>query len=98
MGTIWSRHIVQDYPTQGVRIPYQEYLQAGRSAETIACRIPPNALLNLSYVAEHVSDDVAVSVLERAIQSVERVREDGFVPGTGSVRKGGTRRMAMLIS
>ena len=77
---VWSRRITQEFPAQGVRIPYQEYLQKGRSAGDIMCLVPRGAMLAFSYVAEHVSDDVAVSILERVIQSVERV-EDRVVTG-----------------
>lgn len=76
---IWSRCITQDYPSQGLRLPYQEYLRAGLSTGDILCRVPRSAMLPFSYVGEHVSDDVAVAILERIIQSVERVKEDGHV-------------------
>lgn len=78
---IWSRRISQAYPDEGVRIPYQEYLRDGRSTEDIICRVPRSALLPFSYGGEHVSDDVAVAILERVIQSVERIRADGHVAG-----------------
>ena len=78
---VWSRRITQAYPDQGVRIPYQEYLQHGHPTDNIVCRIPRNALLPFSYGGEHVSDDVAVAILERVIQCVERVRADGHVAG-----------------
>ncbi|MCH8269134.1 MAG: type II toxin-antitoxin system YoeB family toxin, partial [Acidobacteria bacterium] len=78
---VWSRRITQDYPEQGVRIPYQEYLRNGHAADDIICRVPRNALLPFSYGGEHVSDDVAVAILERVLQCVERVRADGHVAG-----------------
>lgn len=78
---VWSRRVTQDFPEQGVRIPYQEYLQVGHPVEGMTCRVPASAMLPFSYVGEHVSDDVAVAILERIIQSVEQVRQDGLVPG-----------------
>ena len=78
---VWSRRITQAYPDQGVRIPYQEYLRDGHPTENIICRVPRNALLPFSYGGEHVSDDVAVAILERVIQCVERVAADGHVSG-----------------
>jgi len=78
---VWSRRISQAYPDQGVRIPYQEYLRGGHPTDDIICRVPRNALLSFSYGGEHVSDDVAVAVLERIIQCVERVAADGRVAG-----------------
>lgn len=78
---VWSRRITQDYPHQGVRLPYQEYVDQGHDAGSILCRVPKNALLSFSYVGEHVSDDVAVAILERAIQSIETVKSDRHVDG-----------------
>lgn len=76
---VWSRRIAQDYPEQGVRIPYQEYLRDGHSPDNIICRVPRNALLPFSYGGEHVSDDIAVAIIERVIQCVERVKDEGYV-------------------
>lgn len=78
---VWSRSITQAYPDQGVRIPYQEYVRHAHPTDEVICRIPRSALLPFSYGGEHVSDDVAVAVLERVIQCVERVRSDGHVVG-----------------
>jgi exodeoxyribonuclease V alpha subunit len=78
---IWTRTVTQDYPNQGFRLPYQEYIQAGHDPREIACNVPRSALLPFSYVGEHVSDDVAVGVLEQIIQSVRQVQEDGKVDG-----------------
>ena len=78
---VWSRRVTQDYPGQGVRIPYQEYLRGGRPMDGIICRIPRSAVPAFSYGGEHVSDDIAVTALERIIQSVEQVRADGHVDG-----------------
>ena len=76
---VWARRVTQAYPDQGIRLPYQEYLRDGHPTDDIVCRVPRNALLPFSYNAEHVSDDVAVAVLERVIQCVERVRTDGYI-------------------
>ena len=78
---LWTRSVTQDWPAQGFRLPYQEYLQQGYDPREIACYVPPNALLPFSFVAEHVTDDIAVGILERLIQSVERVERDGKVAG-----------------
>jgi exodeoxyribonuclease V alpha subunit len=78
---VWSRQITQDYPKQGVRIPYQEYLRAGYSTDSIICQVPQSAVWRFSYVEEHVTDDVAVAIIEQVIQSVEQVRAEGRIPG-----------------
>jgi len=76
---VWTRAVTQDSPAQGFRLPYQEYLDEGKDPRAIACYVPRSAMLPFSYVGEHVSDDVAVGVLERLIQSVQRVQDDQLV-------------------
>lgn len=78
---VWSRRISQIFPDQGVRIPYQEYLEKDLPTDNIVCRVPRNALLPFSYGGEHVSDDIAVAILERVIQCVEQVAIDKHVSG-----------------
>ncbi|MDY7040427.1 MAG: ATP-dependent RecD-like DNA helicase [Chloroflexota bacterium] len=78
---IWTRTVTQDYPNQGFRLPYQEYIQAGEDPREIACYVPKSAMLPFSYVGEHVSDDVAVGILERLVQSLRQVQEDSKVDG-----------------
>jgi exodeoxyribonuclease V alpha subunit len=83
---IWSRRITQDYPQQGLRLPYQEYLRLGIPADKILCEIPQAALPDFSFVGEHVSDDSALAVVERCIRSVEQVHLEAKVPGDWSQR------------
>ena len=78
---IWSRCITHDFENQGFRLPYHEYLRAGHDPTNIICLVPDGAMLNFSYVAEHVSDDLAVGALERLVQSVQTVKDEGKVPG-----------------
>jgi len=78
---MWTRTVTQDFPTQGFRLPYQEYVRGGYDPSTIACYVPKNAIQLFSFIGEHVSDDVAVGILERLIQSVEAVRQEGKVFG-----------------
>lgn len=78
---IWSRAITQDFPNQGVRLPYQEYINIGLDVSSILCPIPNSAVKEFSYVGEHVSDDIALSVVERFIQSVQQVKLENKVPG-----------------
>lgn len=77
---LWSRCVTQD-PKQLVRIPYQEYINEGLPTEKILCEIPDIAKPAFSYVAEHVSNDIAVAVLENAIKSIKVVIKDGRISG-----------------
>ena len=78
---IWTRTITQQYPSQGFRLPYQEYIAQDLDPRSIACCVPGGDILPFSYVAEQVTDDVAVGVLERLIQCVRTVRTDNRVSG-----------------
>lgn len=78
---VWSRCITHDFENQGFRLPYHEYLSAGHDTKNILCLVPEGAMLDFSYVAEHVSDDMAVGALERLLQSVQAVKDESKVPG-----------------
>ncbi len=78
---IWTRSVTQDYPNQGFRLPYQEYLQMGEDARSFACYVPKESILQFSFVGEHLTDDQAVGILERLIQSVDIVNQEGKVLG-----------------
>lgn len=79
---IWSRAVTQDFPSQGVRIPLQEYAAAGRDVSNLLVVVPDHLTSCFSYVAEHVTDDGAISILERVLDAVRQVQADAFVPGT----------------
>ncbi|RRR72400.1 MAG: exodeoxyribonuclease V [Candidatus Viridilinea halotolerans] len=78
---IWTRYVTHDFPAQGFRLPYQEYIDRELDPIKIACYVPANAFLDFSYIGEHVSDDVAVGVLEQLIQSVRVVQAHGQIAG-----------------
>lgn len=78
---IWSRCVTHDFENQGLRLPYHEYLKAGHDPKNILCLVPEGAMLNFSYVAEHLGDDLAVGALERLVQSVQAVKDEGKVTG-----------------
>jgi len=78
---IWSRRITHDFENEGFRLPYQEYLAQELDLSSIACPVSDADTLAFSYVAEHVTDDVAVGALERLLQSLQVVVDEGKVPG-----------------
>jgi hypothetical protein len=78
---IWSRCITHDFENQGLRLPYHEYLKGGHDPTNILCLVPEGAMVNFSYVAEHLGDDMAVGALERLLQSVQAVKDENKVPG-----------------
>ena len=78
---VWSRRVTHSYPEQGVRVPLQEYLRSGYPIDDLVCTAPEGGMIAFSYVAEHVSDDLAVGALERLLHAVEAVKRDGLVNG-----------------
>ena len=78
---IWSRCITHDFENQGFRLPYHEYLKGGHDPKNILCLVPEGAMLNFSYVAEQLGDDLAVGALERLVQSVQAVKDEAKVAG-----------------
>ncbi|OLC61603.1 hypothetical protein AUH73_06950 [archaeon 13_1_40CM_4_53_4] len=78
---IWSRYVVHDYPREGVRIPYQEYVRLGRPVEPILVEVEGELDRRFKYVARQLADDDACELIERTIASIDRVDKDGFVPG-----------------
>jgi AAA domain-containing protein/UvrD-like helicase family protein len=78
---VWSRRITHNYPDEGVRLPYQEYLREGHDPSAVICHVPNGSLADFSYVGGHVSDDTAVGVLERVLQSVQTVAAEGKIGG-----------------
>lgn len=76
---LWSRCVTINFPEEGVRLPYQEYLEVGHDPSNIICAIPTSARPYFSYVAEHVTDDIAVGILERVIHSVNTIIEENKV-------------------
>lgn len=76
---IWPRRITHGYPTEGVRLPYQEYLDRGHDLENIRCEIPAEATDSFSYVAHHVSDDIAVGILEHLLEALRAVHREGHI-------------------
>ena len=77
---IWTRTVEHD-PHQGFLLPYHEYLREGYDLSNIVCRVPQEARLAFSFVGEHVTDDMAIGILERIIQSVTAVDQEGKVAG-----------------
>lgn len=78
---VWSRAITQDFPTQGFRLPLQEYALAGWPIDDILCVVPDSLKGSFSYVAEHVSDDASITILERLIDVTRHIRDEGRVTG-----------------
>jgi hypothetical protein len=83
-GFIWQRNVETHYPDQGLRIPYHRYLNEPEVLEKIAL-IPENARC-FKYGARHVSDDDALSLVERFVEIATYLRDKGDTSENWTVR------------
>ncbi len=65
---VWQKNVETLYPEQGLRIPYHRYMDRPDVLENITL-IPENRRC-FKYGSRHVSDDDALSLVERFIQIV----------------------------
>lgn len=85
-GFIWSRVLENGFPAEGVRFPYQEYLNLGYDPAEVRERavvVSADLARRFKYVARHVSDDDATMLLEQAIRAFKRFKAEGKVTGPG---------------
>lgn len=80
---VWSRTFRHGYDTgEGVRIPYQEYIEAGKKPseiEPILVDIRGELERRFKYVSRQLSDDDACELISKTIESIRKVKADGIV-------------------
>jgi len=69
---IWSR-IIENDPKERVRLPYQEYIALKKDVRSIAVFAEGDIARSFKYVCKHISDDNAIALLDRMINSVQKV-------------------------
>ena len=74
-GFIWQRDITSDYPNQGLRLPYHKYLNTPDVLERFALH-PENPRL-FKYATREVSDDEALSLVERFLEAARALQQLG---------------------
>jgi hypothetical protein len=74
-GFVWQRNVETLYPDQGLRIPYHRFLDQPEILEKITV-VPENTRC-FKYGSRHVSDDDALSLVERFIEVVNYLLEIG---------------------
>jgi ATP-dependent exoDNAse (exonuclease V) alpha subunit len=76
-GYIWSRQVEND-PEERMRLPYQEYLKMGKDVRSIAVFSEGDLSRSFKYVAHHVSDDDAISLIDKTIASAKTIIKQKF--------------------
>ena len=74
-GFLWQRVLVSMYPEEGFRIPYHLYHDKPEILERIGL-IPENPR-NFKYATRHISDDEALTIIERFIEIAGTLLEIG---------------------
>jgi ATP-dependent exoDNAse (exonuclease V) alpha subunit len=78
-GYIWSRQ-VENNPEERMRLPYQEYLKMGKDVRSIAVFAEGDLSRSFKYVAHHVTDDDAISLIDKTISSVKTIIKQHYFP------------------
>jgi exodeoxyribonuclease V alpha subunit len=71
-GYVWSRQ-VENNPDERMRLPYQEYLSLGKDVRSIAVFAEGDLSRSFKYVAHHVSDDDAITLIDKTIAAVKNI-------------------------
>ena len=70
---VWARNITSDYPDQGLRIPYEKYLDRPDIIDRIL--LTPENPRHFKYATRHISDDGALGIIERLSEIVGALQE-----------------------
>ena len=74
-GFIWQMNVETHYPDQGMRIPYHRYLDNPAVLEKIT--FFPENTRNFKFGTRHVTDDDALSLVERFVEIATYLRDLG---------------------
>jgi hypothetical protein len=74
-GFVWQMSITSHYPEQGFRLPYHRYLDKQDKLERFLF-IPDNER-NFKYATRHISDDDALDIVEKLIETTRALIEIG---------------------
>jgi hypothetical protein len=81
---VWQMNVETHYPNQGLRIPYHRYLDDPEVLNAISF-FPENAR-SFKYGSRHLTDDDALSLIERFIEIAGYLRERGDTDENWDVR------------
>lgn len=74
-GFIWQRNVTSHWPNEGMRIPYHRYRDRPEVLEQIA--LFPENPRSFKYGTRHISDDDALSLVERFIEIASFLQTSG---------------------
>jgi hypothetical protein len=74
-GFVWQRNLTSEYPDQGLRLPYHLYLERPDVLEKLV--LFPDNPRNFKYGTRHISDDAALVLIERLLETTAFLRDLG---------------------
>jgi len=74
-GFVWQRSVTSHYPEQGFRLPYHLYLDKPDILKRFLF-VPDNER-NFKYATRHISDDDALDIVERLVETTQALIEIG---------------------
>ncbi len=74
-GFVWALDLTSSYPDEGLRLPYHHYLDRPDDVERFL--VVPSNPRNFKYATRQFSDDDALELVERTIESVGVLQELG---------------------
>jgi len=84
-GMVWARNITSHYPEEGLRLPYHLYRDDPEVLSEIAA-FPENPLL-CKYGSKHLTDDLAIGLLEQFLAKVRHLKAMGDTSENWDVRE-----------
>lgn len=73
---VWQRRLTHNFPREGFRLPYQEYIEQGVDPKDISLVIPQEYENEFKYVTEHVTDGAMLFLCERLSKIIEQIQDD----------------------
>lgn len=83
-GFIWQRNVSTFYPDEGLRLPYHLYLDKPDELRKFA--FFPDNPRNFKFATRHISDDDALDLVERFLETAGTLREMGDTSEDWTVR------------
>ncbi|WP_134500736.1 ATP-dependent DNA helicase [Microvirga pakistanensis] len=84
-GMVWARNVTSHYPNEGLRLPYHLYRDNPEILADIAV-FPENPLL-CQYGSKHLTDDLAIGLLEQFLAKVRHLKEIGDTSESWDIRE-----------
>ncbi len=73
---VWQRMVTHNFPAEGFRLPYQEYLEQGLDPKHIVLTAPRDFERQFKYVTEHVSDSSLLVIVEQLSKIIDNIEKD----------------------